>query len=280
MKKKFLGVLLTCAVICSCLVGCGNKTNTATPSDATKTSEVTSTDAAKTNELTYETLNAAIQKQFSDLDAEKAEFTMTGYLGEDSTEFPDSSLYMRMSKTKDNKYYAYMAGYTECWVVDDTTVYYYNETDGNWYKDAYTEDMQLTANSTLQDISEEVLPADTVIGKTTINGLNYITATFTDADGVEATYLFHKDGQDYLFDGVTGKDESTNMYMLVTIELSAWEFDEDILNAEEGNYTDYMVNKMSSTTYNEDDTEYEDNTESENNTEYEESVNESDSNEE
>ena len=277
MKKKLIGALLVLSCV-SMLAACGGKTDeVSNKNDKQVTSEVEETTKEEVEEEVEPTekptptenvskdlpgiadLSAAMQNQFKDV----KDFSMKMYISTNSDAYTDDDLYMAMGKN-DNVSYTYIANFLEAYLVDDT-IYYYDTTKEQWFVDEYTnEDGSFEVTDEVDSIKDQTFPGNTVIELKTLNGTEYIAATYEDGDEYSqttVTYYFDED-LNFIAAGSEMNDATEfgeSGYLFMTLDTNPVVLPDEVKEAEAGNYEEYVMNVFTSM-YNtsEDDASYTD----------------------
>lgn len=262
MKKKLIGALLIISCV-SILVACGGNTNeVSNKNDKQVTSEVEKTTKEEVDEVepTEEPtpteaendlpgiadLSAAMQNQFKDV----KDFSMKMYISTNSDSYTDDDLYMAMAKG-DNVSYTYIANFLEAYLVDDT-IYYYDATKEQWFVDEYTnDDGSFEVTDEVDSIKDQTFPGNTVIELKTLNGTEYIAATYEDGDEYEQTTVTYYFDEDLTFIAAGSKmDDATEFgeagYLFMTLDTNPVVLPDEVKEAEAGNYEEYVMNVFTS----------------------------------
>lgn len=263
MKKKLIGALLIISCV-SMLAACGGNTNeVSNKNDKQVTSEVEKTTKEEVDEVEpteeptpTETvsndlpgiadLSAAMQNQFKDV----KDFSMKMYISTNSDSYTDDDLYMAMAKG-DNVSYTYIANFLEAYLVDDT-IYYYDATKEQWFVDEYTtDDGSFEVTDEVDSIKDQTFPGNTVIELKTLNGTEYIAATYEDGDEYEQTTVTYYFDEDLTFIAAGSKmDDATEFgeagYLFMTLDTNPVVLPDEVKEAEAGNYEEYVMNVFTS----------------------------------
>ncbi len=269
MKKKLIGALLVLSCV-SMLAACG-KTETdkdgKQAADQLTKQEVVAEDVEPTEEPTpaesndlpnIADLSAAIQTQFED----SQNFSMKMYISAKADAYTDDDIYMVMAKG-DTVSYTYVANFIEAYLVDDT-IYYYDTVKEQWFVDEYTtDDGSLEVTDDVDSIKDQTFPENTVIELKTLNGTEYIAATYEDGDEYEQTTVTYYFDKDLNFIAAGSKiDDATEFgkagYLFMTLDTNPVVIPDDVKEAEAGNYEDYIMNVFTSMYNTEDDALYTD----------------------
>lgn len=256
MKKKLISAFLIISCV-SMLVACGKtedeKTTKQAADQLTKqeivnnaepTEEPTSVESNSFPSITD--LSEAIQNQFKDV----KDFSMKMYISTNSDSYTDDDIYMAMAKS-DNVSYTYVANVLEAYLVDDT-IYYYDAIREQWYTDEYTtDDGSFEVTDEVDSIKDQTFPENTVIELKTLNGTEYITATYEDGDEYDqttVTYYFDKD-LNFIVAGSKIEDATEfgeAGYLFMTLDIDPVVIPDDVKDAETGNYEAYIMSVVTS----------------------------------
>lgn len=264
MKKKLIGALLVLSCV-SMLAACGGKTDeVSNKNDKQVTSEVEKTTKEEVEEEvepteeptptevvseypTTEQLTEAMHNQFANME----NYTMKMYVSTNATAYTDADLYMAMGKSGDINY-TYIANYLEAYMEGDT-IYYYDAAQEKWFTDDYdSSESGLTMDEDADSIKDQTFPEDTVIENRDLNGTTYIAAIYKDSDEYQSEVVYYFDDDlNFIAAGseMTGSTEMSEVesgYLFMTLDTDKIEIPEEALNAEKGNYEEYMMNAFMS----------------------------------
>lgn len=260
MKKKLIGTLLILSCI-TILAACGKTTKLAPsnntippiPSDesvkeGTTTEESATPTASKQIDESLPSvtnLSSAMQEQFSDMH----NFTLKMYVSTKAGEYSEDDKYMVMADG-DGVTYSYIANYLETYTIDDTA-YYYDETQQKWFTDTYDLGDIVSVKDEVDTIKNQVFPETAEVSRKYLNDAEYIAVAYEDNDDnhTKVVYYFTDDLKFVAASSeMLGAAEMSGVgvsCLYMTLSLDSVVIPDEVKNAENGNFEEYIMEAMS-----------------------------------